>query len=331
MFEYFYHEILRKTVISFGTLFNGMVIKHTDSSDNTVSEIKVPLAYGPMQKFLARLEQSADLNKPVQMSLPRMSFEFIGLNYDATRKVTTTQQFITTGQDKKAYMPVPYNMAFELNIMTKLNDDMLQIVEQILPYFQPSYNLSVTLMGDISEKRDIPVILDSVTMNDDYEGDFSTRRALIYTLRFTAKTFLFGPIADASKDLIKKVSVGYLAGATGEGARVVARDVTYSVEPRATKNYDDNIATTISNDISNKVTTILVADASTITENSYIIIDSESMYVDSISNNTLTVKRAQDGTTAASHVAGTNVGTITAADNALIESGDDFGFDGSYS
>jgi|TARA_B100000085_G_scaffold80185_1_gene72279 hypothetical protein len=331
MFEYFYHEILRKTVISFGTLFNGMVIKHTDSSDNTVSEIKVPLAYGPMQKFLARLEQSADLNKPVQMSLPRMSFEFIGLNYDATRKVTTTQQFITTGQDKKAYMPVPYNMAFELNIMTKLNDDMLQIVEQILPYFQPSYNLSVTLMGDISEKRDIPVILDSVTMNDDYEGDFSTRRALIYTLRFTAKTFLFGPIADASKDLIKKVSVGYLAGATGEGARVVARDVTYSVEPRATKNYDDNIATTISNDISNKVTTILVADASTITENSYIIIDSESMYVDSISNNTLTVKRAQDGTTAASHVAGANVGTITAADNALIESGDDFGFDGSYS
>jgi len=291
----------------------------------------VPLAYGPMQKFLARLEQSADLNKPVQMSLPRMSFEFIGLNYDATRKVTTTQQFITTGQDKKAYMPVPYNMAFELNIMTKLNDDMLQIVEQILPYFQPSYNLSVTLMGDISEKRDIPVILDSVTMNDDYEGDFSTRRALIYTLRFTAKTFLFGPIADASKDLIKKVSVGYLAGATGEGARVVARDVTYSVEPRATKNYDDNIATTISNDISNKVTTILVADASTITENSYIIIDSESMYVDSISNNTLTVKRAQDGTTAASHVAGANVGTITAADNALIESGDDFGFDGSYS
>ena len=167
MFEYFYHEILRKTVISFGTLFNGMVIKHTDSSDNTVSEVKVPLAYGPMQKFLARLEQSADLNKPVQMSLPRMSFEFTGLNYDSSRKVTTTQQFVTIGDQKKAYMPVPYNMAFELNIMTKLNDDMLQIVEQILPYFQPSYNLSVTLVGDISEKRDIPVVLDSVTMNDD--------------------------------------------------------------------------------------------------------------------------------------------------------------------
>ena len=333
MFEYFYHEILRKTVISFGTLFNGMVIKHTDSSDNTVSEVKVPLAYGPMQKFLARLEQSADLNKPVQMSLPRMSFEFTGLNYDSSRKVTTTQQFVTIGDQKKAYMPVPYNMAFELNIMTKLNDDMLQIVEQILPYFQPSYNLSVTLVGDISEKRDIPVVLDSVTMNDDYEGDFSTRRALIYTLRFTAKTYLFGPIADASKDLIKKVSVGYLAGATGEGARVVARDVTYSVEPRATKNYDSNVATTIQDDISEKVTNITVADASTIDANSYIIIDNESMYVSkrNTTTNILTVKRGQDGTTAVSHVAGTNVGTITAADNALITPGDDFGFDGGFS
>jgi len=333
MFEYFYHEILRKTVISFGTLFNGMVIKHTDSSDNTVSEVKVPLAYGPMQKFLARLEQSADLNKPVQMSLPRMSFEFIGLNYDSSRKVTTTQQFITVGDQKKAYMPVPYNMAFELNIMTKLNDDMLQIVEQILPYFQPSYNLSVTLVGDISEKRDIPVVLDSVTMNDDYEGDFSTRRALIYTLRFTAKTYLFGPIADASKDLIKKVSVGYLAGATGEGARVVARDVTYSVEPRATKNYDSNVATTIQDDISEKVTNITVADASTIDANSYIIIDEESMYVSkrNTTTNILTVKRGQDGTIAVPHVGGTNVGTITAADNALITPGDDFGFDGGFS
>ena len=333
MFEYFYHEILRKTVISFGTLFNGMVIKHTDSSDNTVSEVKVPLAYGPMQKFLARLEQSADLNKPVQMSLPRMSFEFIGLNYDSSRKVTTTQQFVTIGDQKKAYMPVPYNMAFELNIMTKLNDDMLQIVEQILPYFQPSYNLSVTLVGDISEKRDIPVVLDSVTMNDDYEGDFSTRRALIYTLRFTAKTYLFGPIADASKDLIKKVSVGYLAGATGEGARVVARDVTYSVEPRATKNYDSNVATTIQDDISEKVTNITVADASTIDANSYIIIDEESMYVSkrNTTTNILTVKRGQDGTIAVPHVGGTNVGTITAEDNALITPGDDFGFDGGFS
>ena len=333
MFEYFYHEILRKTVISFGTLFNGMIIKHTDSSDNTVSEIQVPLAYGPMQKFLARLEQSPDLNKSVQISLPRMSFEFTGLSYDASRKVTTTQTFITATtsdktQAKKMFMPVPYNMQFELNILTKLNDDMLQIVEQIVPYFQPSYSMSVNLVSEIGEKRDVAIVLDSITMNDDYEGDFSTRRALIYTLRFTAKTYLFGPVSSASGDIIKKVSVGYVAG--GRDGRAVERDVTYSVEPRATKNYDGDVVTTIANDISDTTISIGVADASSITTNTYIIIDDESMYVTKKSGNTLTVNRGQDGTTAASHVAGTSVGSITAADNNLIEFGDDFGFSGDF-
>ena len=102
-------------------------------------------------------------------------------------------------------MPVPYNMAFELSIMTKLNDDALQIIEQILPYFQPSYNVTVQMVGEINEKRDIPIILDSVNFTDDYEGDYSTRRALIYTLRFTAKTYLFGPTPDQTTGVIKKL------------------------------------------------------------------------------------------------------------------------------
>ena len=185
MFEYFYHEILRKTIIAFGTLFNGIEIQHTDGADNTGSVqsiIRVPLAYGPTQKFLARLQQSPDLNKPTQISLPRMSFEFIGLTYDPSRKVTTTQMFTTSTvgistQIRKAYMPVPYNMQFELSIYTKLNEDMLQIIEQILPFFQPAFTLSVNLIETLGEKRDIPVILEKVTMQDDYGGDFSTRRA----------------------------------------------------------------------------------------------------------------------------------------------------------
>jgi hypothetical protein len=214
MFEYFYNEILRRTIISFGTLFNDLEIKHTDSSDNTTSIIKVPLAYGPIQKFLARLEQSPDLNKSTAMSLPRMSFEFTGLTYDQTRKVTTTQQFTVKDPDndtgvKKAYMPVPYNMQFELSIMTKLNDDALQIVEQILPYFQPAYNLTVNLVGSITEKRDIPVVLENITMQDDYEGDYKTRRVLLYTLRFTAKTYLFGPVSSATSDIIKSASAAF--------------------------------------------------------------------------------------------------------------------------
>ena len=334
MFEYFYHEILRRTIISFGTLFNGIEIKHEDSNDKTVSVIQVPLAYGPTQKFLARLQQSPNLNKPTQITLPRMSFEFIGLQYDGSRKVTTTQTFTssTVGistQVRKAYMPVPYNMAFELSVFTKLNDDMLQIVEQILPYFQPAYTLSVDLVETLGEKRDIPVIIESVNMQDDYEGDYTTRRSLLYTFRFTAKTYLFGPIpsaAESQKDLIKKVSIGYVAD-----AKAKTRDLTYTVLPRATKNYDGDVATNLTNDISLANTEVTVNDASTIADNTYIIIDNESLYVDSQSGNILTVRRGQDGTTAAAHVAGAGIGLVTAADNALIEIGDDFGFDGSFS
>ena len=129
MIEYFYNEILRKTIIGFGTLFNAMEIQQEGSV------VRIPLAYGPTQKFLARIEQSPDLNKPMAITLPRMSFEFTGLTYDPARKVSTVQQFIVKDPDdesetKKAYMPVPYNMSFELAIMTKLNDDALQIVEQ---------------------------------------------------------------------------------------------------------------------------------------------------------------------------------------------------------
>lgn len=227
---YYYHEIMRKTIVSFGTLFNQIYIRHDDTAGNTYSELKVPLAYGPAQKFLARLEQQADLNKPVQTTLPRMSFEMTSVNYDSTRKVGVTQTFkASDGTNmKKVYMPVPYNVGFELNILTKLNDDALQIVEQILPYFQPSFNLTVDLVKSIGEKRDIPIVLDSINFQDDYEGDFSTRRALIYTLNFTAKTYLFGPVAESSEGLIKKVQVDYH---TDTNVKTSKREMRYTVTP----------------------------------------------------------------------------------------------------
>lgn len=331
MFEYFYHEILRRTVISFGNLFNNIEIKHKDSSGIIKSVIKVPLAYGSTQKFLARLEQSPNLNKPVQITLPRMSFEFVGLNYDGSRKVTTTQTFITSivgvGTDiRKAYMPVPYNMSFELSIYTKLNDDMLQIIEQILPYFQPSYNLTVDLIETIGEKRDVPIVIENISMQDDYEGDFTTRRSLIYTIRFTAKTYLFGPISSSStsaKDIIKKVSVGYISG---DVTKTPTREITYSVEPRAIQSYTNNVVTNLTQDIGIDSTEIIVNDASSITENVYIVIDNEEMYVDTKSGNTLIVKRGSDSTIKQAHVSGSEIKLITSADNALIELGDDFGF-----
>ena len=338
MFEYFYNEILRRTIISFGTLFNNISITHTDSSDNTLSVTKVPLSYGPTQKFLARLTQSPDLNQSTMITLPRMSFEFTGMTYDPSRKVTTTQQFVVqdpttdTPSEKKAYMPVPYNMQFELSIMCKLNDDALQIVEQIVPYFQPAYSLAVDLVSTIGEKRDIPVTLENITMDDQYEGDFSTRRVLLYTLRFSAKTYLFGPVSSTAADIIKKVSIGYIAAdSSGKEARTGGRDLTYSVTPRATKNYDGIDATNLTNDIRLEDRVFPVNSGSALTVNKYIVIDNESMYVDKINGNEITVNRSQDGTTAATHVAGADIGTITSDDNDLIEVGDDFGFDGSYS
>ena len=330
MFEYFYNEILRKTIISFGTLFNGLEIQQKDSSDNTTSIVKVPLAYGPTQKFLARLEQTADLNKSTAMSLPRMSFEFTGLTYDPTRKVTTTQQFTvkdptSESNTKKNYMPVPYNMAFELSIMAKLNDDALQIVEQILPYFQPAYNLTVNLVGSINEKRDVPIVLENITMQDDYDGDFKTRRVLLYTLRFTAKTYLFGPVTDATKNIVRSSRISYLAGTDTTNTD---RDITYRVTPRAIKNYTGNVLTNLATDAVIADTVLEVESASGITAKTYIDIDNEQLFVKSINGKKITVERGQDGTPIEDHVRGAAVLSITDADDDLIPMGDDFGFDG---
>jgi hypothetical protein len=307
---------MRRTIIAFGSIFNGVNIQHTNSDDSVVSTTKVPLAYGPTQKFLARLEQVPDLNKPVQISLPRMSFELNGLNYDPARKSTTTQTFLKGVKgDKstiaKTYLPVPYNLEFELSVFTKLNDDMLQIVD---------------LVDTIGEKRDIPIVLNSITTSDDYESDFSTRRALIYTMRFTAKTYFFGPVnTDVAKDVIKKASIGYVAGGK---TSTPTREITYSVVPRATKSYGDTVTTNLSENIDDSIAIINVTSASGIEATNYIYIDQEEMYVESISGTALTVKRGQDNTTATDHVNGAEVKVITSTDNAAIEFGDDFGFDG---
>ena len=327
MFEYFYNEVLRRTVIAFGTLFNNITIKHLDGSDNTVSVMKVPLAYGPTQKFLARIEQTPNLNKPTSITLPRMSFEFSGLTYDPSRKVSQTQTFLSKKVNsestiKKAYMPVPYNMAFELSIMTKLNDDALQIIEQILPYFQPSYNVTVQMVGEINEKRDIPIILDSVNFTDDYEGDYSTRRALIYTLRFTAKTYLFGPTPDQTTGVIKKATLNYMTNMdtkNPEGNFVIQL-------PQEQPKLRWRCIWISQRRYRSSRTVLTLVDASAFSEDTYITINNEEMYIESIAGNNLKVRRGQDGTTAVDHVQGSGVNILNTADDAIIEVGDDFGF-----
>ena len=185
-----------------------------------------------MQKFLARIQQQPDLDREIAITLPRLSFEMQGLQYDPTRKTGIAQTFLTKGGTtaKKVYMPVPYNVGFELSIMSKLSDDALQILEQIVPYFQPSFNITINLISSIGEKKDIPIVLESINYSDQYEGGFESRRTIVYTLSFTAKTYLFGPVADNPEGLIKKVDVDYY---TNTNIKTAKRNIRYSATPTA--------------------------------------------------------------------------------------------------
>ena len=313
--------------MSFGTLFNDIKIKHKDNAGDDFSILTVPIAYGPVQKFLARIEQVPDLKKRVAITLPRMSFEMTGIQYDASRKSSTMQTFKTIDKSNneltKVFMPVPYNVNIRLSIMSKLNEDALQIVEQILPYFQPHLNLTVDLVSSIGEKRDIPMILERITMDDQYEGDFTTRRILIYTLDFTAKTYLFGPVGTPNEALIKQVQVDYYSDTNRVNA---SRQLRYVAEPRALKDYNNDEITVIAEDISEKITEFNVSDATGLVEKSYIQINDESMYIRKITGNTLSVNRGQDKTEIATHISGTAVNVINDADDELIDLDDDFGF-----
>jgi len=324
---YYYHEIIRKTIIGFGTIFNQINIKHQDADNSTViSDIRVPLAYGPVQKFLARIRQQPELNKPVQITLPRMSFEMTSIQYDPTRKASLTQTFsASTGTNlKKVYMPVPYNIGFDLNIMVKLNDDGLQIIEQILPYFQPAFNITINLVDSIGEKRDIPIVLESINFQDDYEGDFSTRRVLIYTLRFTAKTYLFGPIAETSEGLIKKVQVDTY---TGDAVRGAKREMRYVVTPRAKKDYNNDNTSTLTDTISTSDVLLPVVTSADFSIGDRIVINDEIMYVKDKPNATqLYVERGYEATSIKEHLVGSSIDKLTPVDDTLVEPDDDFGF-----
>jgi hypothetical protein len=207
--------------------------------------------------------------------------------------------------------------------MSKLNEDALQVVEQILPYFQPHFNLTVDLVSSIGEKRDIPMVLERIAMDDQYEGDFTTRRVLVYTLDFVAKTYLFGPIGTPNDALIKQVQVDYYTNTNKVNA---SRQLRYVVEPRSLQDYNNDEITQISEDINEDVTEFTVVDGSVLLEKTYIMVDSESMFIRKITGNTLTVTRGQDNTPITTHTSGTALNVINDADDELIGLDDDFGF-----
>ena len=218
-------------VVTFGTIFNNINLVRKDNNGNIVQKMKVPLAYGPKQKFLVRLDQDANLDSKVAITLPRIGFEIGSLTYDSTRKLNRVQKFkkvksSNSSQLDSQFMPVPYNLDFELYAMAKQSDDALQIVEQILPYFQPDYTVTINDMADMGIKRDVPIVLNSISYEDNYRGDFAERRAIIYTLTFTAKFYLYGPVT--SDKVIKTVQVDQYADLP---ERSPTREQRYSVSP----------------------------------------------------------------------------------------------------
>ena len=195
--QYFYNQHLRKSVAIFGTLFNNINIVKRDANNTILSNQKVPLAYGPKQKFLARLREEPDLLAPeVAIRLPRMSFEITSISYDTQAKVNKNIKLQTPSVhgSNAIYTGAPYTLGMQLNIIGKTQDEVLQITEQILPYFNPEYIVTVKEIPEINLVRDIPILLQSVTMSDDYEGEFEQRRTLIYTLDFVMKIQFFGPV-----------------------------------------------------------------------------------------------------------------------------------------
>ena len=201
---HFYNEGLRKLTIAFGQLFNNIVIQNTSSTGAVTKRIRVPLAYAPKEKFIVRIEQQANLqsDREVAITLPRLGFEITGLSYDASRKINKMQKLrrVKTSEEGKKlnynYAPVPYNINFSLYSFTATAENGLQIIEQILPFFQPEYTVTMNVVPELEIKRDVPIILNSVNYEDTYNGEFTQRRAVIYTLNFTAKTYLYGPMTN---------------------------------------------------------------------------------------------------------------------------------------
>lgn len=196
----FYWGTVRKSIVAFGNMFNSIHIDRLNADGSIAKTLRVPLAYAPKQKFLARIAaQPQSFEQSFETYLPRLGFEMTGIQYDPNRRVSLVQQNralngSSTTSLNAQYAPTPYNIGMTLYVYTKNQDDGLQIVEQILPYFNPDYNLTLNAIPDMGIKNDLPIILDNISYEDEYEGDFSSRRAIIWTLNFTMKLNFYGPV-----------------------------------------------------------------------------------------------------------------------------------------
>ena len=227
---YFYHQTSRKMVVAFGSLFNNIEVRRTDSSDVVTEVIKIPLSYGPKDKMLVRISQDPSLNPNVALTVPRMGFELTSMTYDGARKLNTMGRNVKKGTTglKKQFNPVPYNWDFSLYVFVKNAEDGTQILEQILPFFTPDFTVTMTLVSCMCVKMEVPLVLNSVTSEDSYEGDFATRRSIIWTLSFIMKGFLYPSVTDNAAVITSSVVDTHLmsAATAADPVYIVAEDST---------------------------------------------------------------------------------------------------------
>jgi hypothetical protein len=238
---HFYHGTVRNSIIIFGKLFNSIYIKRDNADGSPNQFVKVPITYGPKEKWLVRTEMDPELNRPVEIVLPRMTFEITDFQYDSQRKLHSMNKLIiedpvTNTKRREQFVPVPYNLSVQLYVLSKTQEDALQIVEQILPFFTPHYNVTVNLDPEMGYSYDVPTILNSVALTDDYDGAFETKRTVIYTLTFTMKTQMFGPIS--TQGVITQVNTNITNEVvdpnTGVTDTKTVREYTAAVNPSTT-------------------------------------------------------------------------------------------------
>jgi hypothetical protein len=225
----FYWGTIRKSIVAFGNMFNSITIERRDAEGNVVQVLKVPISYAPKQKALARIQQRPNVDDMnVQVIVPRMSFEMTTLNYDFARKISPLQQTrsinSTVATLDAQYAPTPYNIDVQLYVYAKNQDDGLQIIEQILPYFNPDYNLTVKAIPQLGIKNDLPILLDSVSFEDSYEGGFEDQRTIVWTLSFTMKLNFYGPVN--KQGIIRKAITN-----TYNDEALTRQQTRYTVEP----------------------------------------------------------------------------------------------------
>ena len=280
---YFYHQTSRKMVVAFGTLFNTIEVRRTNSAGSVIETIKVPLAYGPKEKFLTRISADPNLNPSVALTVPRMGFELTSMSYDAVRKLNTVGRNVAAGTTglKKQFNPVPYNWDFSLYVYVKNAEDGTQVLEQILPFFTPEFTVTMNLVSSMNEKRDIPLILNSVSSEDTYEGDFASRRSIIWTLSFLMKGFLYPNVTDNAKVITDVTVDTHLMGAVAaEPEYIVMEDSSsYNSNFLVLDSHDTDLSTRIR--VLNESSNAAVAAGATVSRTNVVPEDTTALTDDS--------------------------------------------------